>query len=304
MSNWNGLILTRKGRQLSAKVEAGTPLFITKIKLGDGVISSGTQLEELNDLVHPMQIIGIAAKEVLDNGLCKIMATITNNDLETGYYITELGLYADDPDEGEILYAVTTATAADYLPASGGATTVSESFSVYISVTNADNLMVKIDAGALATMGYVELSISDHNKSSDAHASNLASNPEAEAGSNKTKFMTPAATDYAVGQWANYRMPSTAYSVGDTVAVPYHADLQLRCTIAGTTGTGTLNTKNYSDGQAVSDGSVVWSIEEITARPIAKQEIAEMFDVEYVSENDVTPLTYAQIDKIVNDEEE
>ncbi|WP_276764760.1 hypothetical protein [Phascolarctobacterium succinatutens] len=298
MSNWNGLILTKKGRQLSAKVEAGAPLCITKIKLGDGKVGSGTQLEELNDLVHPMQIIGIAAKEVLDNGLCKLMATITNNDLQTGYYMTELGLYADDPDEGEILYAITTSSAADYLPAAGGATAVSESFSIYISITNADNLMVKIDAGALATMGYVELSISDHNNSSDAHASNLASNAETEAGTNQRKFVTPSAVAYAVSRWANYRLASTDYKVDDTVAVPYHADLQLRCTTKGTTSVESLDISNVTKGQILTDGGVTWLVEDSGAQPIENETIAEIVESEYVPTDDAIPLSNTDIDSV------
>ena len=38
MPNWSGLILTQQGRQLQAKVEAGTKLVITKLKLGSGVL--------------------------------------------------------------------------------------------------------------------------------------------------------------------------------------------------------------------------------------------------------------------------
>lgn len=157
MPNWSGIILTNKGRQLQAKVESGsTSLVLTKLKLGNGTISEGQTLEALNDLVGPKQVVGIATKTVLENGYCKIAATISNSDLAEGYLVKELGVFATDPDEGEILYAITTDSAPDYMPATGGATVVSQEFAVYIGVTNAASVVAQIDSGALATMGYVE----------------------------------------------------------------------------------------------------------------------------------------------------
>lgn len=159
MPNWSGLILTEKGRKLQAKVQAGTQLALTKFKLGSGVLPSGKQLEALTDLVEPQQNVGIATIEAQDNGTCKVSATISNISLEKGYYVRELGVFATDPDEGEILYLLATDSAPDYLPAEGGATAVSQEFAVYVSASNADNVVAQIDAGALATMGYVLLSL-------------------------------------------------------------------------------------------------------------------------------------------------
>lgn len=206
MPNWSGLVLTKQGRQLQAKVDAGTKLAITKLKQGSGVLPESKQLEELNDLVEPKQNVGIATIEAQDNGMCKVSATISNTGLSAGYYVRELGVFATDPDKGEILYLVATDSAPDYLPAEGGATVVSQEFAVYVSANNTDNVVAEIDAGALATMGYMQLSIKNHNDDIDAHSAaigkhnsatsvhtaNLASKAEAEAGTNTSKFMTPA----------------------------------------------------------------------------------------------------------------
>lgn len=170
MPNWNGLVLTKKGQLLQAKVGTGVVLALTKMKLGSGVLPSGTSLEDLTDLVTPEQNVGIASKEVLtDQKMCKISATITNIGLSAGYYVRELGVFANDPDDGEILYAVTSDSAPDYLPPEGGSTSVSQEFAVYISASNASDVKVSIDPGALATMGYVELAIANHNSLSTAH---------------------------------------------------------------------------------------------------------------------------------------
>lgn len=170
MPNWNGLVLTKKGQLLQAKVGTGIVLALTKMKLGSGVLPEGTSLEDLTDLVTPEQNVGIASKEVLtDQKICKISATITNVGLSVGYYVRELGVFANDPDDGEILYAVTSDSAPDYLPPEGGSTAVSQEFAVYIAASNASDVEVSIDPGALATMGYVETAIADHNSLATAH---------------------------------------------------------------------------------------------------------------------------------------
>lgn len=170
MSNWNGLVLTKKGQLLQAKVGTGIVLALTKMKLGSGVLPEGTALEDLTDLVTPEQNVGIAAKEVLtEQKMCKISATITNVGLSAGYYVRELGVFANDPDDGEILYAVTSDSAPDYLPEEGGSTAVSQEFAVYIAASNASDVNVSIDTGALATMGYVQLSINTHNEDPASH---------------------------------------------------------------------------------------------------------------------------------------
>lgn len=190
MPNWSGIILTNKGRQLQAKVESGsTSLVLTKLKLGNGTISEGQTLEALNDLVGPKQVVGIATKTVLENGYCKIAATISNSDLAEGYLVKELGVFATDPDEGEILYAITTDSAPDYMPASGGATVVSQEFAVYIGVTNAASVVAQIDSGALATMGYVEHYVKNiHDADRNAHLNMVG----ATSGVNGQRGMVPA----------------------------------------------------------------------------------------------------------------
>lgn len=165
MPNWNGLVLTKKGQLLQAKVGTGVVLALTKMKLGSGVLPNGTSLEDLTDLVTPEQNVGIASKEVLtDQKMCKISATITNIGLSAGYYVRELGVFANDPDDGEILYAVTSDSAPDYLPQEGGSTAVSQEFAVYIAASNASDVNVSIDPGALATMGYVKLALHEYLK--------------------------------------------------------------------------------------------------------------------------------------------
>lgn len=62
----------------------------------------------------------------------------------------------------------------------------------------------------------------------------------------------------------NYRRVNTEYNVDDKVGCPYHHNLQLKCTQAGTTSNEALNTKGYLEpGTTIEDGSVIWEVEEL-----------------------------------------
>lgn len=66
-----------------------------------------------------------------------------------------LGLYAQDPDEGEILYAVTIASQAGYMPPFNGKTTSGAFFRITTTIGNADNLNVQVNPSAVATIGEI-----------------------------------------------------------------------------------------------------------------------------------------------------
>lgn len=73
-----------------------------------------------------------------------------------------------------------------------------------------------------------------------------------------------AITPEALYKLADYRMVNTAYKVGDIVGVPYHNELRLRCTLAGTTASTALDTKNAAAGKTINDGGCRWLVEKIS----------------------------------------
>lgn len=66
---------------------------------------------------------------------------------------------------------------------------------------------------------------------------------------------------------SNYRIANKAYNIGDTVAVPYHANLFMECIANGTTASTALDTSNVYDGQQIVDGGVTWEVGVIGAIP-------------------------------------
>lgn len=58
----------------------------------------------------------------------------------------------------------------------------------------------------------------------------------------------------------DFRRMETAYAVGDKVNCAFNFGLFLECTTAGTTSAGTLDTRNVTHGQVITDGTCQWTV--------------------------------------------
>lgn len=119
MSSWS-YALTNKGRQLQAKAQAGAPLVYTRMAVGSGTLS-GQSLEDMSSLITPVKDLTISRlKRPPGSTRALIGATLTNQDVTTGFYLREVGIFATDPDIGEILYMYANAgSTADYITPKG-----------------------------------------------------------------------------------------------------------------------------------------------------------------------------------------
>ena len=93
------LILTNAGRALIVKALNGTTLNFTKFALGDGAApEEPRKLEALVHLVANMQINSIE----LSANCAVLESTYTNSGLKSKLVAREIGIFATDPDDGEI----------------------------------------------------------------------------------------------------------------------------------------------------------------------------------------------------------
>lgn len=158
---WNPSKLTTAGKALLAKAQAGqTSIQITKAQTGSGSYSSGENIESRTALKTPKQTFPIQNKVISDADNTVILKiAITNKSetetLSTGYDITEFGIFAQDPQKGEILYSIATASTSDYMPAYNGVLPSVINMSYYLEVSNAENVTIN-SAGALALQADLE----------------------------------------------------------------------------------------------------------------------------------------------------
>ena len=91
---------TAKGFALAAKVSAGTKLTITKVTAG-----SGTTATSALALAEEKQTLTVGTAEI-SGQTATLPVTLAEVKAGASYTLTELGVYASDPEEGEILYQV------------------------------------------------------------------------------------------------------------------------------------------------------------------------------------------------------
>ena len=157
MAEFSKLVITNKGQALLAKMIAGEgSVEFTKVSASSTAYTDA-QLEGLISLSNVKQT-SLISKITRTNGVAiKVEAAFTNTELTAGYYMKALGLYAVDPDDGEILYAVTRETSGNcYMPAYNGITVSGAYVQLVTTVGNAENVSLEVDQAAVATIGDIQ----------------------------------------------------------------------------------------------------------------------------------------------------
>ena len=153
MAEFKQLIITDRGQALMAKMLAGTGnVQFTKISVSDTTYTDA-QLPGLTALSSIKQSTSISKVLRTNNVAVQVEGAVTNSEIVTGYYMRTIGLYAIDPDLGEILYAVTIASQAGYMPPYNGVTVSGAYFKLVTTVSNASNVSLNVDPAAVATIG-------------------------------------------------------------------------------------------------------------------------------------------------------
>jgi len=163
MAEWSNATMTDVGADLQAKVNAGkTKLTFTKIKVGSGV--NATNPLALTDVISSKwETTNFVVKQ--EGKIVSVDTFITNTGIHEAFRMSEIGLFAQDPDKGEILYAYLTDPEPDRMPAEGGSVVVSQELTIGMVFSNTGNVSLTVNMGALVTREQLE----QHNADATAH---------------------------------------------------------------------------------------------------------------------------------------
>lgn len=109
MNIWENTIITSSGIALLSKLIEGNTLKITRAETGAGYVLPGA-LREQTEVTDPKQPLSFRAITYPEEWKCCLPCFLTNDTLNTGYTVKQVGIYAEDPDEGEILFFIAQAT--------------------------------------------------------------------------------------------------------------------------------------------------------------------------------------------------
>lgn len=152
MANFKTTIITKKGHALMAKLSANVATMkFTKVCSSDFDYSNlnNSELEQVITFKNLKQTVLPDLITVVNTTTVKVSATITNTNLSEGYYLRTIGLFALDPDDGEILYSITPTTEADYMAADNGITKSGISLDLLTTISNSENVSLEVDPNAM-----------------------------------------------------------------------------------------------------------------------------------------------------------
>lgn len=144
-----GMHLTQSGIKLLGKAIAGKTLHFTRGMTGDGVLPGDVTPDTLTQIISPKQTLDIQFLRTTDQiGTAEIVLEISNKNLETGYFVREYGILAEDPDtHEEVLYSyVNKGELCSYLEAPEGHDYITFTLSLMTVIHTAEHVTATIVA--------------------------------------------------------------------------------------------------------------------------------------------------------------
>ena len=166
MAQFADITITRTGLDMIAKSQTGDQLIFTGIKIGDGQIGEQS-IPDMTDLINPKKDVPINSVTAKENGHAEIIGIIDNENLDVGFFVREIGIYAKINEGGTpALYG--------YANAGNLASYISDKsipmdaikFKIDIVVGNSENVSFTSDKSIV----YVtQENLDAHNAAEDAH---------------------------------------------------------------------------------------------------------------------------------------
>ena len=230
MAQFNDSQVTEKGHHLLAKVlSKRTSLDFTKIKAGDGYFEG--DIWELTEIISPK--LNGKILSVKPNGrVTEVEGLLTNETLTEYFTFRELGIYARDPEEGEILFAYTNASdKADYMAAYNGQWLAEEHFTIQVYTANASNITAQFIHTSVAG------EIAYDNRTSGMAAVNVqdAINELKEAGNSSIHVSVSEPSNWKSGEWwykvvgereIDNTIHENLYTIPYDPSKPYHIEIE------------------------------------------------------------------------------
>lgn len=160
MNIWSNAVITTAGLNLLAKLIKGNTLDITRAVAGAGFVTPGLLMaqKEVTDAKQELSFTSLAYPE---DGKCALTCNLSNEELAVGYTAMQVGIFATDPDDGEILFFVAQAAegTGTHVPANNEMGSYTAEWTFYFQYGNADNVTVIVDPSASVTQAMLDAAI-------------------------------------------------------------------------------------------------------------------------------------------------
>ena len=154
----DGSYSSTPGIALIAKVLAGRcQMHYTRAAVGKGEIPEGKTPKTMTEPAGYVMDAMISAVTNPVNGECQVTVQLNSSDVEQGFYVTGILLYAQDPDEGEVPYTyLVLENGPEWIRPSSSAVGKLATFDLIAAVGEVDKVTATIDPNSIVTREVVE----------------------------------------------------------------------------------------------------------------------------------------------------
>ena len=152
MALYKQVVLTAQGHELLNDIIAtSSRLEFTKVNSTSTVLTESS-IHQLLNIPNIKQSDAIRFQERINETTIKIEALFSNEGLAEDYEIKAIGVYAKDADGAEVLFGVSIAEEAFYMPAEGSGHPTGAIFRLNVGINNTVETPFTVDPAAMASM--------------------------------------------------------------------------------------------------------------------------------------------------------
>lgn len=176
MNIWENTVLTDQGKALQAKLLQGQTLKISRVTTGSKKVPI-VDLRQQADVTEGGYDITLQPSRT-EGEKTVLPVLLENTGLKESYDLWQVGFFAEDPDEGEILFCISQASQAKHIPSEAESPGYSVTWDFYFNTSNSVPFEVVLNSSGLVNIeAYQEHTnaISEVNKKVDSLNSALSS---------------------------------------------------------------------------------------------------------------------------------
>lgn len=150
-------VITNKGFEaLRKSIAQSKKMNFTRLVASDTIYNDSTNITTITTINNIKQSISISEVKEIENNKIKVTGVFKNTGLNTGYAMNTIALYGNVEGETEILFSVTRAEVADYMPATNGINVSTITIEIVLVLSENANISVSLDTSALVTTGMLD----------------------------------------------------------------------------------------------------------------------------------------------------
>lgn len=169
--SWNNSLYTNVGTNMMSEVLSGATMTITKAVGGAGTTAAESLavLTDVKDQKQTLKILGIedATDSTGNDAGKRIKIQITNEDVETGYILHQVGIYAKLADGNETLLIIMQDDRGVEIPSHAENSDFEIELYGIMAISNLANISVTVDPNAVASVKMVNQQITQVNTKID-----------------------------------------------------------------------------------------------------------------------------------------